>query len=75
MQLWYFVFVCHRNDICKDSIGSVYVGGYCGFAVKCVQSAFFLYLLLFSLLSLSYISQFTMGSKHFNTMSIVTSIF
>ena len=22
--------VCHQNDVCEDSIGSVYVGGYCG---------------------------------------------
>ena len=24
------MFVCHQNDVCEDSIGSVYVGGYCG---------------------------------------------
>ena len=24
------VFVCHQNDVCEDSIGSVYVYGYCG---------------------------------------------
>ena len=30
ITLWYFVFVCHQNDVCEDSIGSVYVGGYCG---------------------------------------------
>ena len=28
--LWYIVFVCHQNDVCENSIGSVYVGGYCG---------------------------------------------
>ena len=28
--LWYIVLVCHQNDVCADSIGSVYVGGYCG---------------------------------------------
>ena len=27
---WYIVFVCHQNDVCKDAIDSVYVGGYCG---------------------------------------------
>ena len=30
LTFWYNVFVCHQNDICKDYIGSVYVGGYCG---------------------------------------------
>ena len=24
------MFVCHQNDVCEDSIGRVYVGGYCG---------------------------------------------
>ena len=28
--LWYIVLVCHQYDVCEDSIGSVYVGGYCG---------------------------------------------
>ena len=23
-------FVCHQDDVCENSIGSVYVGGYCG---------------------------------------------
>ena len=27
---WYIVFVYHQNDVCENSIGSVYVGGYCG---------------------------------------------
>ena len=30
LTLWYIVFVCHQNYVCQDSIGSVYVGGYCG---------------------------------------------
>ena len=30
LTLWYIVFVCHQNDVCEHSIGSVYVGGYCG---------------------------------------------
>ena len=30
LTLWYIVFVCHQNDVCADSIGIVYVGGYCG---------------------------------------------
>ena len=25
-----FCIVCHQNDVCDDSIGSGYVGGYCG---------------------------------------------
>ena len=29
INLWYTVVVCHHNDVCEDSIGSVYVG-YCG---------------------------------------------
>ena len=24
------MFVCHPNDVCEDSFGSVYVGEYCG---------------------------------------------
>ena len=24
------MFVCHQNYDCEDSIGSVYIGGYCG---------------------------------------------
>ena len=27
---WYIVFICHQDDVCENSIGSVYVGGYCG---------------------------------------------
>ena len=32
MQLtfWYIVFVCHKDDVCENSIDSVHVGGYCG---------------------------------------------
>ena len=26
---WYVVLVCHQYDVCKNSVGSVYVGG-CG---------------------------------------------
>ena len=28
--IWYVVLVCHQYDVCKDYIGSVYVGGYVG---------------------------------------------
>ena len=27
---WYIVFLCHQNDVCENSTGSVYVGGYSG---------------------------------------------
>ena len=30
LTLWYVVFICHQDDDCKNYIGSVYVGGYCG---------------------------------------------
>ena len=28
--LWYSVLVCHQKEVCKNHIGSVYVGGYSG---------------------------------------------
>ena len=28
--LWYVVLVCHQYDVCKNYVGSVYVGGYGG---------------------------------------------
>ena len=30
LALWYVVIVCHQYDVCKNYVGSVYVGGYCG---------------------------------------------
>ena len=30
LALWYVVFVCHHYDVCKNYVGSVYVGGYGG---------------------------------------------
>ena len=27
---WYVVLVCHQYDVCENSIGSVYIGGYGG---------------------------------------------
>ena len=30
LALWYVVLVCHQYDVCENSVGSVYVGGYCG---------------------------------------------
>ena len=28
--LWYVVLVCHQYGVCKNYVGSVYVGGYGG---------------------------------------------
>ena len=30
LALWYVVFVCHQYDVCENSVGSVYIGGYGG---------------------------------------------
>ena len=30
LTLWCIVLVCHQNDVCKNHVGSVYVGGYGG---------------------------------------------
>ena len=30
LTLWYVVLVCHQYDVCKNSDGSVYAGGYSG---------------------------------------------
>ena len=30
LALWYVVIVCHQYDVCENSVGSVYVGGYGG---------------------------------------------
>ena len=30
LALWYVLLVCHRYNVCENSVGSVYVGGYCG---------------------------------------------
>ena len=30
LTLWYVVLVCHQYDVCKNYVGSVYVGGYGG---------------------------------------------
>ena len=38
------LLVCHQYDVCENSVGSVYIGGYGGLSksgsVYCVQSAF-----------------------------------
>ena len=47
IALWYVVLVCHQYDVCKNYVGSVYVGEYGGLSesgpdmssVNCVQSA------------------------------------
>ena len=28
LSLWYVLLVCHQYDVCENSVGSVYVGGY-----------------------------------------------
>ena len=30
LALWYILLVCHQYDVCENSVGSVYVGGYGG---------------------------------------------
>ena len=30
LALWYVLLVCHQYDVCENSVGCVYVGGYCG---------------------------------------------
>ena len=30
LALWYVLLVCHQHDVCENSVGSVYVGGYGG---------------------------------------------
>ena len=30
LAIWYDVFVCHQYDVCKNYVGSVYVGEYGG---------------------------------------------
>ena len=34
LALWYVLLVCHQYDICENSVGSVYVGGYCGLSER-----------------------------------------
>ena len=40
LALWYVVLVCLQYDVCKNYVGSVYVCGFGGLSVNCVQSAF-----------------------------------
>ena len=30
LALWYVLLVCHQNDVCENSVGSVYAGGHGG---------------------------------------------
>ena len=30
LALWYVVIACHQYDVCENSVGSVYIGGYGG---------------------------------------------
>ena len=34
LTLWYVVLVCHQFDVCRNYIGSVYVGGYGGLSIS-----------------------------------------
>ena len=42
LALWYVVLVCHQYDLCKNYVGSVYVGlsesGLCVFCELCPVS-------------------------------------
>ena len=42
LALWYVVLVCHQYDVCKNYVGSVYVGlseiGLCVFRELCPVS-------------------------------------
>ena len=46
LAIWYVVLVCHQYDVCKNYVGSVYVGGHggliesglCVFCVLCTAS-------------------------------------
>ena len=35
LALWYVLRVCHQYDVCENSVGSVYVGGYDGLCPVC----------------------------------------
>ena len=40
LAFWYVVLVCHQYDVCENSVGSAYVGGYCGLSesrLLCLQ--------------------------------------
>ena len=30
LALWYVLLVCHQYDVCENTVGNVYVGGYGG---------------------------------------------
>ena len=34
LALWYVVLVCHKYNVCKNSVSSVYVGGYGGLSER-----------------------------------------
>ena len=40
LTLGYVVIVCHQYDVCKNYVGSVYVGGYGGLVELCPVSFF-----------------------------------
>ena len=40
LALWYVVLVCLQYDVCENSIGSVYIGGYGGLSESYVLWVF-----------------------------------
>ena len=44
LALWYIVLVCHQYDVCENSVGNVYIGGYGGlsevYSVVCLCQLF-----------------------------------
>ena len=52
LALRYVVLVCHQYDVCKNSFGSVYVGGHGGLS----ESGLCVFILPFGMLCLSAIS-------------------
>ena len=36
LALWCVVLVCHQYDVCENSVGSVYIGGYGDLSGLCV---------------------------------------
>ena len=30
LSIWYVVLICHQYDVCENSVGMVYTGGYGG---------------------------------------------
>ena len=39
LSLWYLVLLCHQYDVCDNSVGSAYIGGYGGLSESGVVSS------------------------------------